>query len=236
MSLPARILPGALVAALLAAPAAHAELVVFAEGSYLKVTAYELLGDRVRLALPGGGELTVALSRIERVVDDEIVPDEPDGGTAEVPEPALSLRFEEGQPEPATPYGRQIWEAARRHAVNPALVAAVVRAESAFDVRAVSHEGARGLMQLMPATARRFGVADHEVFEPTRNLEAGSRYLSWLLERFDGDLHRTLAAYNAGEGTVERYGGVPPFRETREYIRRVLGFLGVSSGPASGAP
>jgi soluble lytic murein transglycosylase-like protein len=136
-----------------------------------------------------------------------------------------------------------IHAAAERHGVNAGLVAALVRAESAFDPYAVSHKGARGLMQLMPATAKRFGVREHQIFEPDRNLEAGTRYLRWLLDRFDGDVVRALAAYNAGEGTVERYGGVPPFRETRDYIRRIYASLGVpealledgSGGVAAGA-
>jgi soluble lytic murein transglycosylase-like protein len=200
--------------------------VVFAEGSYLKVSDYELTGDRVRLALPDGGVLTVALDRIERVVDDEVVraPEPPPPALAE---PVLQALFSPGQPVPATPFGSEIYAAAQRHAVNPVVVAAVVRAESAFDHRAVSVKGARGLMQLMPATARRFGLADHEILDPQRNLDAGVRYLRFLLDRFDGDLTLALAAYNAGEGTVDRYGGVPPYRETRGYIERIYATLGI---------
>jgi soluble lytic murein transglycosylase-like protein len=126
-----------------------------------------------------------------------------------------------------------IFETARRHGVNPELVAALVRAESAFDPAALSHKGARGLMQLMPATARRFGVSPIESYDPGRNLEAGTRYLAWLLVRFDGDVVRALAAYNAGEGTVERYGGVPPYRETRTYIRRIYATLGLTESVAA---
>jgi soluble lytic murein transglycosylase-like protein len=80
----------------------------------------------------------------------------------------------------------------------------------------------------MPATARRFGLDDAERFEPERNLEAGTRYLRWLLDRFEGDVALALAAYNAGEGTIDRFGGVPPFRETRTYIRRIYSTLGVA--------
>jgi soluble lytic murein transglycosylase-like protein len=129
---------------------------------------------------------------------------------------------------PATPFGEQIFAAAERHQVNPELIAALVRAESAFDPGAVSHKGAGGLMQLMPATARRFGLSEAERFDPERNLEAGTRYLRWLLDRFEGDVARALAAYNAGEGTVDRYGGVPPYRETRTYIRRIYSTLGMA--------
>jgi soluble lytic murein transglycosylase-like protein len=231
---PPRILPALLAAGLVgplavAAPRpARAELVVFEDGRFLKVAAFEVEGGRMRLALAGGGVLEVPLGRIERVVDDEVVP----APAAAVEPPAadgdLAWEFAAGQTVPATPYGAQIYAAAQRHAVNPALVAALVRAESAFDSYAVSTKGARGLMQLMPATARRFGLADRQIFDPERNLEAGTRYLRWLLDRFAGDVVRALAAYNAGEGTVDRYGGVPPFRETRDYIRRVYADLGLA--------
>jgi len=115
-----------------------------------------------------------------------------------------------------------IRETALRHDVPPALVEAIVRVESDFNARAVSVKGARGLMQVMPDTAARFGVRnpDH-LFQPRRNLAAGTAYLAWLLKRFDGNLDLTLAAYNAGERAVEIHGGIPPYRETREYVRRV---------------
>lgn len=226
---PLWLLPALLAAGLgAAASPARAELVVFEDGRFLKVAAYEVEGERIHLALAGGGVLKVPLSRIERVVDDEVVP--APAAAVELPaaDAGLAWEFADGQTVPATPYGAQIFDAARRHAVNPALVAALVRAESAFDSYAVSRKGARGLMQLMPATARRFGLADRQIFDPERNLDAGARYLRWLLERFAGDVVRALAAYNAGEGTVDRYGGVPPFRETRDYIRRVYSHLGLA--------
>jgi soluble lytic murein transglycosylase-like protein len=104
----------------------------------------------------------------------------------------------------------------------------MVRAESGFDPHAVSVKGARGLLQLMPATAARFGVAEDSLFEPITNLGAGARYLGWLAERFAGELPLILAAYNAGEGMVDRYGGVPPFRETQDYLRRIYADLGIA--------
>jgi len=108
--------------------------------------------------------------------------------------------------------------------LDPRLVLAVISAESAFDRTAVSPKGAQGLMQLMPETASRFGVAD--AFDPQQNLRGGMTYLSWLLEQFAGDLHHALAAYNAGEKAVEQYRGVPPYAETQDYVRRVLGYYG----------
>ena len=109
---------------------------------------------------------------------------------------------------------------APRFDLDPALVLEVVRAESNFDPRARSHKGALGLMQLIPATARRFGVEDP--FEPSQNLRGGMAYLRWLMTRVDGDLRLALAGYNAGEAAVERHRGVPPYAETRAYVGRIL--------------
>lgn len=113
-----------------------------------------------------------------------------------------------------------IFELSPSFGLDPALVIEVVRAESGFNPRARSPKGALGLMQLIPGTAKRFGVRDP--FEPTQNLKGGMAYLSWLLQHFDGDLTLTLAGYNAGEGAVERHGGVPPYRETQDYVKRIL--------------
>jgi soluble lytic murein transglycosylase-like protein len=215
---------------------AAAELVILEDGRHLKARSFELAGERMRVELWRGGTLTLPLARIERVVDDEVIPPDPaEQAAAALPAapPAFAWRFAEDQPVPDSPVGHLIYQAARRHELNPALVAALVRAESAYDVGAVSHKGARGLMQLMPATARRFGVAEHEIFDPEKNLDAGSRYLRWLLERFDGDVALALAAYNSGEGTVDRYRGIPPYRETRTYVRRIFTTLGMADRVAT---
>ena len=142
-------------------------------------------------------------------------------------ETLLPLDFEEhGIPE--APFGNLIYEMAGRYKLNPYLVAAVVQVESAFNPRALSPKGARGLMQLLPETARRFGLQrKKDLFNPAKNLEAGVRYLKWLSERFSGDAARVLAAYNAGEGAVDRFGGVPPYQETRNYVTRIFGLLGL---------
>jgi soluble lytic murein transglycosylase-like protein len=118
------------------------------------------------------------------------------------------------------PYGSQIWRTAQKHQVDGLLVAAIVEAESRFSPGAVSPKGAMGLMQILPSTGGLYGTPD--LLEPYANLEAGTRYLSWLLREFDGDVERALAAYNAGPATVARYNGVPPYRETRQYVRKVL--------------
>jgi soluble lytic murein transglycosylase-like protein len=138
---------------------------------------------------------------------------------------------------PPSPYGELIYEVAMRHAVNPHLVAAVIHVESAFNPRAKSRKGACGLMQLLPDTARRFGLKKtKEIFDPAKNVDAGVRYLKWLTKRFNGDVQRVLAAYNAGEGAVDRFGGIPPYRETRNYVQKIFGLLGFSTAPEAANP
>jgi soluble lytic murein transglycosylase-like protein len=122
-------------------------------------------------------------------------------------------------------YAALVDAVAGRHGIDPELVHAVIRAESGYHPRAKSPAGACGLMQLMPATARRFGVRD--IWDPAQNIEGGVAYLRFLLDRFEHDLQLVLAGYNAGEGAVEKHGNrVPPYRETQTYVRRVLGYLG----------
>jgi len=116
-------------------------------------------------------------------------------------------------------YREEVRVAAEVHGVDEALVRAIMHAESWFDPAAVSHAGAQGLMQLMPATQARFGVADP--FDPVDNISAGVAYLAVLMDEFDNDWELAAAAYNAGENAVRRHAGVPPFSETREYVRRV---------------
>ncbi len=124
-------------------------------------------------------------------------------------------------PPPEDAYDKVILRAARNHRVEPALVKAVIAAESNFEVRAVSRVGAQGLMQLMPQTSRVLGVGNP--FHPVENVEGGARYLREMLDRY-GDLRRALAAYNAGPNAVDHYQGVPPYDETRDYVVRVLNY------------
>ncbi len=128
---------------------------------------------------------------------------------------------------PTTIYDPFIERVARENGVSPSLVKAVALVESGFDPHAVSSKGAQGLMQLMPGTAQEYGVRD--AFDPLQNLRAGAKHLRRLLDEFDGDLTLALAAYNAGSGAVRRHGGVPAYRETREYVRKVQGKLGDST-------
>jgi soluble lytic murein transglycosylase-like protein len=120
----------------------------------------------------------------------------------------------------AVPFGDLIHEKAQKYDVDPALVAAVIETESRFHPKARSAVGARGLMQLMPRTGRWLGATN--LYDPEQNVDAGVRYLKYLQERFDGNLKKAIAAYNGGEGNVQRYGGVPPFRETRSYVQKVM--------------
>src|SRR5579864_8891227 len=131
---------------------------------------------------------------------------------------AAPLRFA----APATPpdrLNRIVREAAERHQVDPALVKAVISTESGWNPQAVSRKGAVGLMQLIPETAQRFGVGNP--YDPAQNVEAGTLYLKWLLDRYNGDLNKSLAAYNAGEHAVDNSGGIPPFWETQRYVQKV---------------
>ena len=118
------------------------------------------------------------------------------------------------------PYGDLIHEKAQKYNVDPALVAAVIEQESKFHSTARSQVGARGLMQLMPRTGRWMGA--HDLYDPEQNIDAGVKYIKYLQKRFNGNVKQTIAAYNAGEGNVKRYGGIPPFRETQTYVKRVL--------------
>ncbi|WP_290885050.1 lytic transglycosylase domain-containing protein [Arenimonas sp.] len=116
-------------------------------------------------------------------------------------------------------YAAEVRAAAAEFGVEEAVVRAIIHAESAFRPNAVSHAGAQGLMQLIPATASRFGVSD--VFDPNQNIRGGVQYLAWLLKRYEGNLTLAAAGYNAGEGAVDRHGGVPPYAETQRYVQRV---------------
>lgn len=116
-------------------------------------------------------------------------------------------------------FAEEVANAAATHGVDPAFVRAVIHAESAFNPNAVSNKGAQGLMQLMPATAKRFGVDDP--FTPAQNINGGTQYLAWLLQRFKGNARLAAAAYNSGEGSVDRFAGVPPYAETELFVERV---------------
>jgi hypothetical protein len=190
---------GAIFALAALAPCARADYVVLQSGQRIHVTAYERAGETLRLTMTGG---------TLEIPADTVVQIDPEDTFLPVKVKLLDV-----------PYANFISESARAHGVAPELVASVIAVESNFNPNAVSWRAARGLMQLMPQTAARFGVT--QVFDPRQNIEAGTKYLKELLLRYNGDLALTLAAYNAGPDRVGQYRSVPPYRETRDYVRRV---------------
>jgi soluble lytic murein transglycosylase-like protein len=199
-----------------AAAPARAELVFFQSGRAMSVRAIRSEGDELVLQLRSGGDIHCDKTLIVKVQPDEV--EYPEGVLAALPLSRTVL-------EPAAipdEYRDLIRTASVRHGVDARVVNAVIQVESAYHSRAVSPKGARGLMQLMPATGRQYGALD--LFDPKVNLEAGIQHLKKLLTRYD-DLPLALAAYNAGEAAVDRFGGIPPFRETQDYVTRILRLL-----------
>jgi len=188
-----------------AATPATAEIAVMASGKILYIDTFSRSEERLVLYLTGGGEVTVPAEMVHNIVPNEIVEQE----QADPRQVRLLPHLDDVIEASATRYG-----------LDPHLVAAVILAESSGDTRAVSNKGAQGLMQLMPSTARELGVAD--ALDPAQNVDGGSRYLRDMLDRHSGNLSLALAAYNAGPEAVRKYGGIPPYRETEDYVGRVL--------------
>lgn len=213
------------LATCLAASSASASIALFSDGRNMKIEAYAVEQDTIHLTFSGGSKISLPLARIERIVDDEIATPEVIAEVKKIVEeggvfPRRSWRYtEQSRPLFKSKYNDLIIEASKRFDIDAALVSAVIKAESDYNPRTLSNKGAQGLMQLMPATAKRFGVTNS--FDPAENIYAGTRYLRWLLKTFDGNADLAVAAYNAGEGNVWKYNGVPPFRETVNYINRI---------------
>jgi soluble lytic murein transglycosylase-like protein len=187
---------------------ARAELVYFNTGRTLSVKSHRADGDSLVLVLRGGGEIVCDASLVSRFAPDEVP----------YPEPEVEAPPAPAQEAAIGPYSEIIDRVAAEQDVPARLVRAVIQVESAYNVRARSAKGAMGLMQLMPATARQYAVADP--FDPAANIEAGIKHLKSLLQRLPVAL--ALAAYNAGEGAVQRFNGMPPYPETRSYVSRIL--------------
>lgn len=205
---------------LMLANVASAEILVFKSGRTMSVRSYRVDGDFGIAALRAGGEATFPAAMVTRVDPDEVAYPAP---TPETPAAASAgaVAVPVGVADEvlaARPFADIISTVAASHAVDPRLIHAVIEQESSYQARARSKKGARGLMQLMPATARQYGVRNS--YDPKANIEAGVRHLKDLLSRLE--LPTALAAYNAGEATVRRYGGLPPFPETQNYVRRIL--------------
>jgi soluble lytic murein transglycosylase-like protein len=191
-----------LVALATVAADARAEIAVLTNGQTMKISSRRAEGDTVFVNLKDGGEVGVPASQVRGFVPDEVADEVAVTSATRAELQALAA------------------DVARRHGLDPALVLALASVESGFQPKAVSPKGAQGLMQLMPATAASLGVAD--ALDPETNLEGGSRYLAELITLYEGNLTKALAAYNAGPGAVKRHGGVPPYRETRAYVKKVL--------------
>lgn len=190
---------------------ASAELVFFTSGRTLSVQAHRIDGTAIVLVLRDGGEVTCDRAAIARIAPDEM-PDPGQPAPAPAPVPALSAAA-----GPA-PYDTIVQQVAARQGVDAGLVRAMIAVESDWQPGATSPKGAMGLMQLMPETARQYHLANP--YDPRANIEAGVRHLKALLTRYS--LRLALAAYNAGEAAVARFGGIPPYPETRDYVTRVL--------------
>jgi len=200
-----RVLFCAAVLAAVSSPSG-AEIVVLTNGCTLVSTTHRTEGNEVLLTLAGGGEVRLPASELAQVLPDEVVP-----------EPAPAPPDHAGRP---ADWLALAMDMAHRHRIDADLVAAVIAVESGFQPTAVSPKGAIGLMQLMPSTAAALGVVNP--FDPHQNIDGGVRHLRALLTRYRGDRRLALAAYNAGVAAVELHGGVPPFSETRAYVRKVL--------------
>ena len=193
---------------------ARAELVFFASGRSMSVKGHHAEGDSVVLVLRAGGEIVCDPSAIARITPDEVPYPEPEANTPPpAPLPAAA---------PAVPYGDIIDRIASEQKVSVKLVRAVIQVESGYNERARSKKGAMGLMQLMPETARQYSVSDP--YDPRSNIEGGIRHLKSLIDRLPS-LTLAIAAYNAGEAAVQRFRGVPPYPETRDYVARVLDLI-----------
>ena len=205
------------------AAVARADILVLTSGGTMPIKSYRVEGELITVALRRGGEATFDRSLVARIAADEIP--EPDPTTEALSTPVTVMQASGSTLEELNqrPFAEMIESIAARHGVSPVLVHAVVRAESNYQPRARSTKGARGLMQVLPSTARQLRAGN--LFDPQSNLDAGVRYLKGLLAEFEFDLPLAVAAYNAGPGAVRRYGGVPPFAETRSYVDRVLADL-----------
>ena len=168
---------------------------------------------------------TVGEQRVaETVITPRVIPESP---VAPVVEPEAS------KSAPPTSFDEAVDRIAAQQSVHPRLIHSVIKVESNYNPRAVSPKGAQGLMQLIPSTARRFGVADS--FNPMENIQGGAKYLKYLLDLYNNDYALALAAYNAGEAAVSKYGGVPPFKETQNYLHLVADQLKKLNKAAEGA-
>lgn len=194
-----------------AAPAFGGEYVVFSSGLKLRADRHEQLGSVIRLFY-NGGVTEVPATLVSGFEQEDVVTPEPAPAVEQLAPP---IPRPETHQDPKT----MVRDAARRSGLPPEFVESVAQVESAFRPDAVSPKGAVGVMQLMPATAKTLGADPHDT---AQNIDAGTRLLRELLIKYDGDVVKALAAYNAGEGAVDKYQGMPPYNETRWYVKKVI--------------
>src|SRR5271167_1840625 len=223
MTKPIQIVQWAAVVALLAAtalPCSAADAAVLRNGFSIRHERRQVIGTITRLYVSGDNSSFVDVPT-EEIDHFEAVPAEAVSREGKNdPGSQLHLQSSSQNVQPSADLNEVVRAASGTYHLDPDLVNSVIRAESGFNVRAVSPKGAQGLMQLMPQTASQLGVQN--AFDPQTNVEGGARYLRELLERYDFDLIKALAAYNAGPQRVEQYGGVPPYYETKAYVARVV--------------
>jgi hypothetical protein len=208
---------------LLTLPALGTDLAILHNGFSIRHEHRETVGSVTRLYLGTGKDyVDIATSQIERFEKDQSPAVVPVVGPASVPAAAPVVSAPLAKPQALKPQDLKavINAISDRHQLDPDFISSVIHAESGFNPRAVSPKGAQGLMQLMPGTASKLGVTN--AFDPRANVEGGTRYLSELLERYNFDVIKALAAYNAGPHRVQQYGGVPPYYETRTYVARIV--------------
>ena len=196
------------------------EQVHFASGRVMPIAGHHIDGAAIVLELRGGGSVRCDPLLIDRIELDGTPRSEPELVAAVSPTRTSGLRMLE------RPYGALIQGAAKRHGVDQYLIHALIEAESGYRQMAVSHRGAMGLMQLMPVLAAEYAVADP--YDPTENIEAGTRHLHRLIDKYG--IAGALAAYNAGEGSVRKFDGIPPFPETHQYVARVMDLVEANQG------
>ncbi|MFZ0958166.1 MAG: lytic transglycosylase domain-containing protein [Candidatus Sulfotelmatobacter sp.] len=203
-------------------PCWAAEMAVLRNGFSIRHERREVIGDMTRLYVTADGAsyVDVPTAEIEHFEEAENPVSDSGFRASDLNSPLLAKDARNGAPGLQLDLSEVVNAASGRYRLDPDLVSSVIKAESGFNVRAVSPKGAQGLMQLMPDTASKLGVPD--AFDPQANVEGGTRYLRELLERYNFDLVKALAAYNAGPLRVEQYGGVPPYHETRAYVARVV--------------
>jgi hypothetical protein len=207
---------GVFVLTLAAAAPARAELAFFSTGRVMSIKGHRVEGDQIVLLPRGGGEIACAIDLVTRIEPDEVPYPEPQPDIADVPAPQVEAPGVVA--DVPHQYDPLIERTSAEQGVDARLVRAVIQVESNYQERARSPKGAMGLMQLMPETARQYALTNP--YDPASNIEAGVKHLKSLLDRFP--LNLALAAYNAGAAAVERFRGIPPYQETRDYVARIL--------------